>query len=523
MKKLLLILFAAVLYAPAANAQPVYEIDDVSHMLLYSHAMITLKMYESDTYAKRYIVSVNPFSIHESASHDSKEKLAAEGGTIISIDELSVVPKEEWTRKFLKQEYVVAKSGKDSFQTWEMLLPNIWIERHYKFDRSPYDYQAPPGWRVDVARVFDLNFIMLPNGKLYMQGGNNFILPREYGFYNGMGQSGYFDEKFDPSAHGPAPEFHIYETLAALGSPWEVVQRSDKKYELRYRYGGGDELLGVAYDAIDHNSFFVIGELDGKYDIYNTLAQKIEDKADGVNFDSERVYYVKNSRLHVKNVAGGDGSSLKITRFVCGTVPHYRYEIQRDEKGRAWLAGVYSDSFLMNSDQLQGKTGLGNDVYKWDDIRFLDGSDALFYDSNDLWFMIENTMGVGPNWLIYEQGGKFGIVEFIDGNEFSAREIVPAEYDKIEFRSYLEPLILYKGGLRQVLVGLYDDDNFGREVQLVVSPPFKSITEQSKFYLRYQEEDGAEGWYDISKGACIADKWQDRLSIYRSSLEPESF
>lgn len=94
-----------------------------------------------------------------------------------------------------------------------------------------------------------------------------------------------------------------------------------------------------------------------------------------------------------------------------------------------------------------------------------------------------------------------------DNGSYHIQKILSAEYDKLEFRSYHEPVTLHKNKEQQVCVAVFDSQSFGGTLKLIISPPFKVVDEQHKYFLHYETKEGKKGWYDTQKGICITDKW----------------
>ena len=495
MSRLLLVLFIIILYSTTVNAQPIYKIDSVDHILLYSNGLNPLRK-ENETYIMRYIYSINPFKIYESLLREIPKKYP-----IISIDDLTFVSQDEWIEKFMNVEYIINSEYFDfsqNFETIEMIHPNIWILRGYKAKK---DYQKNDGsvkWQINYVSPKHMHYVELPNGALYVQGtGNNYIMPLKNGFCSGTGNKGFLKEVFNPEKYQRDKEGLAYETMEYMNFSnfCRPSKNENGKYELRDLFD--KTLIGAEYDTIHINQFFVAGYNKNKYDIYSTLLEPIEDSVGGFNFNDYYIEFIKNNHFFTKGVKGDIIIPQTRNKFRCGTVPHYAYKIEKTEQG---------EFYLIDEIMLKSKTLLGNTT-EWDDMKFLNGLQGINYDSNDILF---HNIGVNYNWIIVKKDNKQGIVNLAydyKNKKYSVQKALPIEYDSIHFKSYYDPILLYKDNIQQICIFIYEY-NEPDNSRIILSPDFKNIEIKSKYFIRYETLDGEKGWYDILKAICIADSTQ---------------
>ncbi len=491
------------------KAQKVYKIDSVSHILMTGNAAYTLKQLENNLFHKRYIViyGIDNTTVHESSRDETLEDLTKSGSTVVPISDLRKITEEEWIKKFLGNEYLLSpdntgKADDKTFYTIEMFRPNIWLQREYKFGRSPGPPSNKEVWYISNAGIFTLAYIELPDHKTYLQGfGNNYIVPYKTGFtYGTTSNAGTIGERFDRKRYIPDNEIYTYQTVENLQTEYIYTLEKDtvnNKYGLVEKYYK-HKLIPAMYDTIIRNNIFTIGRNGNKYDLYNAYLQKLVTDADAVNFDKYKAEYVKNNRLYTSNIAGDTISIIFHHHFRCGTVPHYYFKLNKDNEG---------NNFILETDRKKEEYPIGK-TDNWNNVMFINGMEEIRYDSNDTWDLIHNRMGIGQNWIIVRKEDKYGILDIVreTTREIVVEPIVPPEYNEIVFKSYYEPLILKKDGLLQVCIGQYNTSNFGKNVPLVISPYFKEIGEQRKFFLRYEKPDGETGHYDIERGVCIVDR-----------------
>ena len=185
--------------------------------------------------------------------------------------------------------------------------------------------------------------------------------------------------------------------------------------------------------------------------------------------------------------------AFKSNHFKCGREPFYDYEIvKNDHNSYDMLIGVDS---RMDKSGKRGKPVPIQNSGEFSSIRWLDGTSRIGYSSLD---HKEGGLNLPRELVQVEKNKKVGIalVEY-NQTKISIKPLSEINYDAVLFTSYEEPLQLKKEG--KVYLFVYLDK------KAVVSKPLKSVGKRDKFFIRYEDENGTQGWFDLAKGIVFDD------------------
>ena len=497
MKKIYGIVIMMLLSTLSLCAQePLYPLDKITHLQLYSNHIYPC-VYENNLYTARYFLGANsPQSIHESSHHETKEYLEGIGATIIPIDDMDKLTQDELLSMLSNKEWIIGESN-TTIETLQLIQPNFRLYRLYTYSKD-YSFVSneEKNWNIASEMIEPIYFVSLPNNAIYLQGvGNNssYIVPYKGKLLTGFALKSSIGKEMNHAKYGINKEKQLYQTLQFMNIEryYFIQPVANNKVELRDKTGR--LLLDGQFDEIITNRYFLVTKNKETYDIYNGLLMPIERNARSYHFDGYYIHILKNNELTHQGVLGKKEMAFKTKHFKCGREPFYDYEIvKNDHNSYDMLIGVGS---RMDKSGERGKPVPIQNSGEFSTIHWLDGTSRIGYSSLD---HKEGGLNLPRELVQVEKNKKVGIalVEY-NQTKISIKPLSEINYDAVLFTSYEEPLQLKKEGKIYLFVYL--------DKKAVVSKPLKSVGKRDKFFIRYEDENGTQGWFDLAKGIAFDD------------------
>ena len=480
--------------------EPVYAMDKVTHLQLFDNHMYPT-LYENDLYTARYFLGTNsPQSIHESSHHETKEYLESIGATIISIDDMDQKTQEELLSQLSNKEWIIGENN-TTMGTIQLVQPNFRLYRLYKYSEG-YSFVSneKKSWNIVSEMIEPIYFVSLPNQALYLQGvGNNssYIVPYKNKLLTGFGIKSSIGSEMNLSKYGISKEKQVYQTLQFMNIEryYFVKPLDNQKYELRDQTGR--LLLTGQFDEIITNRYFLVTRTNDRYDVYNKLLMLLESNVTSYHFDGDYIQILKNNELMHEGVVGKKEMVFKPKFFdKCGMgrEPLNDYEIVKKSNNHYDM--IIGLDLNADGSVKQSRVVPIENSREFSGIHWVDGSSRIRYRSLSF---AKGDFNLQRELVEVQKGQKVGIamIEYHQ-TKMSITPLSDVNYDKILFTSYEEPLQLYKDGKVYLFLKL--------DQKVVISKPLKSIGKCNKFFMRYENEDGTQGWFDLIKGVAFDDK-----------------
>ncbi|WP_300674588.1 hypothetical protein [Soonwooa sp.] len=487
-----------------AEAQEVYEIDQVTHLELGRGNMFPARK-DGDLYTKRYIFKTKPLEIIESTHHETPAYLESVDTKLISIDEVQQLSKDEIINKLKDKEWLIGKTTKDNveyLQTIQMITPNYWLKRVYGFNtNNSFLPENKARWNIVSAYLLPMAFVKLPNNRIYVQGIHNnssYIIPQNNGFTvgfssdSGDGGRSPIIEALDYDKYNIDKELSTYQSSSDRN--YKIIKLSDGKFQLVdfWDEAFSDGPFSKTYDEIVKNSYFVVLKNNGLYDVYNTLQQPVIKGIRDYNFDGFYIQVLQNNRLEKLGAVGKIQQEFPSNFGWCGTVPTFLYEIKANKNKTFTIVAKSGYNLSPNS---KGQSFLMKSTIPIDELKWIDGSQRMSYSNRGRSI---SDISLNRNLLLVKSYNKFGIALAEYGTTPTLRLLTDIIYDKVEFASYDEPLILIKNNQKAVFY-MPSDKN-------IISDFYKEVGERNKFFMRYTRENGKQGWLNLITGQSLDDE-----------------
>lgn len=488
-----------------AEAQEVYGIDKVTHLELGQGNMYPSRK-DGDLYTKRYIFSAKPLEIIESTHHETPADLESVGTKIISIDEVQQMSKDEIITKLKDKEWLIDKITKDNqeyLQTIQMISADYWLMRTYGFNAfNTFLSEDKKRWNIITSQKTPMIFVKLPNNRIYIQGTKNnssYIIPQNkgftVGFNSGVGSGGRSTiiEALDYDKYGIDKEISTYQSLSEHS--YNIKTLSDGKFQLVdfWKDAFSDGTFSKPYDEIVKNQYFIIVKNKDLYDVYNTLQQPVVKGIRAYNFDGFYIQVLQNNRLEKLGALGKIQREFPPYFGRCGTVPTFLYEIKIN-KNRSFTINAKSGYNLTPNSK--GENFLMKSTISIDELKWVDGSQSMSYSSLD---RNSDDISLNRELMLVKNNDKWGIALPEFGNTPTIKLLTDVIYDKVEFTSYEEPLILIKNKQKAVFYTSSSNKN-------IISDFYKEVGERKKFFMRYTRENGKQGWLNLLTGKSLEDE-----------------
>jgi hypothetical protein len=282
---------------------------------------------------------------------------------------------------------------------------------------------------------------------------------------------------------------------------YKKIQDDTKKYRLFDHYG--NDLLGVNFDTIMHNEYYIVGKKDTEYTIYTSLLEKLE--ISGV----KKVYF-SNNELEILTDKGAhyythlgliSETTFMQTIIVCGTVNSIQYELITDQSEEYNHAiKITHGGFASQFDE--SKKFIFTDIKNKYIIRFLDDTSHQYWDEN------EGKQSKYPAYIKVRNGAKYGLKSYeydmFDGT-FSADTIYDVATQKRKVIYEIPAKITTKAELpmkydeikinRNGLILFYKKDKLGVFPQQK-KPQYELLESVTASFYKILKN-GKSGWLDI--------------------------
>ncbi len=497
-------------------AQKIYHLDSVSHLKLYDNSLYLMSELSGYYYDWR-LSNKEDVYFKDIRNPKTSENVVDKYSVLFSVDSIQSNSVNDVIQLLLHKEFIVWQKDSSILHTLCMISPNLFYSRYYRYEYNSsmtVQGQDKSSWQITNAQILPFDYIELANRKTILQGyGNNYIIPTTNGLLFGFDKRTIAKQCINIIDTMPASgrnvlamnrEVSVLQTASNFSNyDVKIMKNKNQKYELQ-TYHGLSLLVGQ-FDTIIKDKYFFATKSGNYFSLYNWVFNKIEDSVRAFNFYDYYVQIIKENKLSTLGVLGKIDNYYVNNLMGCGTVPHFKYTIQKKNKQFS-IVSLVNGPGAYNPDNRSDIISFKNNL-QFESMTFLDGTTQINYTSNT---GMGEDFEITRDWLLVKKGSKYGVICFDKyEKDLDEKIILPIEYDSIVCnKNFNEPLKVYKFGL----CGLFPLDyswnrlNAKYDYKNYLSRLYVSLDKRSKYFVRYQKIDGEKGWLDLIMNKDISDE-----------------
>lgn len=168
----------------------------------------------------------------------------------------------------------------------------------------------------------------------------------------------------------------------------------------------GNDLLGIAFDTITDNEYYIVGKKDDEYTVYTSLLKKIDiPNLKKVHLHNDELEILTTNGPAYYNYLGENSGTTHVKSIVCGTVNDIKYELLHNTNNR------YNHSIKIAHGGLartyhQTREFVFTNIKNKSNVTFLDNTTHKYWDEN------KGRQSKYPEYIKVQTNNSYGLFSY---------------------------------------------------------------------------------------------------------------